>query len=510
MEDTKDSELKRCCSKNILIILGFSFLIAIIALIAVGMTQNKPLPENIKYGVVLDAGSSHTSIYIYAWPAEKENDTGVVRQLDECTVKGPGISKQAEYLDDLEMYMSECMEKAMHVIPQSHHQDTPVYLGATAGMRLLSAENRTQARIIMDKVTHTLNKFPFDLRGARIITGEEEGAYGWITINYLMGEFTQKSSWFNFNTDENSFETSGALDLGGASTQITFQPFLNDTYESPKNMLYFYLYGKYYSVYTHSFLCYGKDQALLQKLAKGIQGTNGILYDPCFHDGYERVMNMSDIFKTSCTQKFYMAYPFNQIKIIGAGNYDKCYASLHELFNTSFCFYSSCSFNGVYLPKLKGNFGAFSAFYYVLEFLNFTSSEVPNKDTLANILREFCSRPWNELKKQYKNIKENYLSEYCFAGTYILTLLHKGYHFTMDTWNRVHFMDKIQNSSVGWSLGYMLNLTNMIPAEQPVSRPLSNSTYVFLMVFFSLILVVVVILALLIFHKPSYIWKDIA
>jgi apyrase len=43
-----DSEVKRFCSKNILVILGFSSIIAVIALIAVGMTQNKPLPENVK------------------------------------------------------------------------------------------------------------------------------------------------------------------------------------------------------------------------------------------------------------------------------------------------------------------------------------------------------------------------------------------------------------------------------------------------------------------------------
>lgn len=74
-------------------------------------------------------------------------------------------------------------------------------------------------------------------------------------------------------TNENdSQETYGALDLGGASTQITFVP-QNETIESPQNALYFRLYGKDYSVYTHSFLCYGKDQALLQKLAKDIRAS---------------------------------------------------------------------------------------------------------------------------------------------------------------------------------------------------------------------------------------------
>lgn len=37
---------------------------------------------------MLDAGSSHTTLYIYEWPAEKENDTGVVNQIEECQVQG--------------------------------------------------------------------------------------------------------------------------------------------------------------------------------------------------------------------------------------------------------------------------------------------------------------------------------------------------------------------------------------------------------------------------------------
>lgn len=83
----------------------------------------------------------------------------------------------------------------------------------------------------------------------------------------------QKLSWLNLKPNGgNSQETYGALDLGGASTQITFVP-QNERIESPSNALHFRLYGKDYSVYTHSFLCYGKDQALRQKLAKDIQAS---------------------------------------------------------------------------------------------------------------------------------------------------------------------------------------------------------------------------------------------
>lgn len=43
---------------------------------------------NPQYGIVLDAGSSRTTVYVYEWPAEKENNTGVVSQTFKCNVKG--------------------------------------------------------------------------------------------------------------------------------------------------------------------------------------------------------------------------------------------------------------------------------------------------------------------------------------------------------------------------------------------------------------------------------------
>lgn len=507
MEDRKGSEFKKFCHKNILAILGFSSIMAVVALIAVGMSQHRPLPENVKYGIVLDAGSSHTSLYIYKWPAEKENDTGVVHQLEECKVKGLGISKYAQKVDEIKTYLAACMERSREVVPISQHQETPVYLGATAGMRLLRDESETMADKILDMVSKTLDEYPFDFQGARIITGQEEGAYGWITINYLMGNFPQKSSWYGLVSHEEEKQTYGALDLGGASTQITFVPPSNETIESPDNSLQFRLYGRDYNVYTHSFLCYGKDQALLQKLAKDIEDTsNGILKDPCFHPGYERVVNISDLYRTPCTKRFEKTLPFHQFQIQGVGDYQRCHESIQELFNTSNCPYSQCAFNGVFLPSLQGHFGAFSAFYFVMNFLNLTSGS--SSEQAMKTMVNFCSRPWEEIKTSFVGVKEKYLSEYCFSGTYILTLLLKGYNFTPSSWKNIDFMGKVGGSDAGWTLGYMLNLTNMIPAEQPLSKPFSHSTYVFLMILFSSILVAVIVIALFIFHKPSSFWKE--
>lgn len=36
-----------------------------------------------------------------------------------------------------------------------------------------------------------MQEYPVAFKGAQILTGEEEGAYGWITINYLLDSFTK-------------------------------------------------------------------------------------------------------------------------------------------------------------------------------------------------------------------------------------------------------------------------------------------------------------------------------
>lgn len=52
-----------------------------------------PCPQSLcsfptQYGIVLDAGSSHTAMYIYKWPADKQNGTGIVTQHGECHAEG--------------------------------------------------------------------------------------------------------------------------------------------------------------------------------------------------------------------------------------------------------------------------------------------------------------------------------------------------------------------------------------------------------------------------------------
>lgn len=63
-----------------------------------------------------------------------------------------------------------------------------------------------------------------------------------------------------------SRDTVGAMDFGGASTQITFVT--QEKVQSSEDEMNLRLYGQGYRVYTHSFLCYGRDQVLKKVLSK--------------------------------------------------------------------------------------------------------------------------------------------------------------------------------------------------------------------------------------------------
>jgi len=110
------------------------------------------------------------------------------------------------------------MNYAKSFVPSEKHADTEVYLFATAGMRLLTD---IQQKEILDEIyKYIKDNYYFKMKdretNIRVITGEEEGLFGWISTNYLQ---------HGFGVDEKTHErqTYNFVDMGGASTQIAFE-----------------------------------------------------------------------------------------------------------------------------------------------------------------------------------------------------------------------------------------------------------------------------------------------
>ncbi|XP_070107330.1 ectonucleoside triphosphate diphosphohydrolase 2 isoform X2 [Equus caballus] len=463
---------------------------------AAGHAPSKPVrppgAHRLRYGIVLDAGSSHTSMFIYKWPADKKNDTGIVSQHSSCNVHGGGISSYADNPSGAGQSLVECLDQALRDVPKDRHRGTPLYLGATAGMRLLNLTRPEAATNVLAAVTRTLTQYPFHFRGARILSGQDEGVFGWVTANYLLEKFIKYGwvgQWFQPRKG-----TLGAMDLGGASTQITFET--ASPAEDPANEVQLRLYGQHYRVYTHSFLCYGRDQ-VLQRLLAGALQTHGP--HPCWPRGYSAQVQLQDVYDSPCTAA-QGPLTFNSsasISLSGSSEPALCRSLVSQLFNFSSCHFSQCSFNGVFQPPVTGSFIAFSAFFYTMDFLRTVMGlPVATLQQLEAAATTLCSQTWSELQARAPG-ERAHLPNYCAGATFMQQLLSRGYGFDERAFSGVTFQKKAGDTAVGWALGYMLNLTNLIPADPPGLRKGTDfSSWVVLLLLFAAVLLAALVLLL--------------
>lgn len=480
----------KALSRTPAILASVVLLLSVVVLVAITLIQihqKEVLLPGLKYGIVLDAGSSRTTVYVYQWPAEKENNTGVVSQTCKCNVKGSGISSYGKNPQDAPKAFEDCMQKVKEQIPAHLHPSTRIYLGATAGMRLLRLQNETTANEVLASIQNYFKFQPFDFRGAQIISGQEEGIYGWITANYLMGNFLEKDLWHMW-AHPSGVETTGALDLGGASTQIAFA--VGEKVEqNSSDVTKVSLYGYVYTLYTRSFQCYGRNEAEKRFLALLLQnsttGTN--LTNPCYPRNYITTLPGGHIFDSLCTEDLRPeSYdPNDIITLEGTGDPSLCREKVASLFTFKACpDREVCCFDGIYQPKDKGPFVAFAGFYYTATALNLSGSFPLS--TFSASTWNFCSQNWSQLPLLLSRFEEVYARSYCFSAHYIYHLLVGGYKFTEETWPQIHFKKEVENSSIAWSLGYMLSLTNQIPAEVPLIRlPMKPPTFLGTLAFFA-------------------------
>ncbi|XP_028313308.1 ectonucleoside triphosphate diphosphohydrolase 2-like [Gouania willdenowi] len=437
-----------------------------ILLVALRSKELKSPPE-YSYGIVVDAGSSHTAMYIYKWPADKLNGTGVVTQHSECHVPDKGISSYAGNRGGAANSLKICLDEALVKIPESRHRQTPLCLGATAGMRLLRDVNATESQRIMKEVEIKLRSYPFLFKEAVILSGQREGAYGWVSVNYLLENFIKYGfvgRWLNPGR-----ETIGALDLGGASTQITFET--SEKVESEINLMELNLYGQTYRLYTQSFLCYGQNQFLMKLLAHLIktQGVKSNILHPCYPRLFNTTIKLgADVFDSPCTKNFRPAKfdPWTSVTMVGTGDYENCSASVKELFSFEKCPYSKCSFDGVFQPNVTGSFMAFAAYYFTHSYLTrLTNVTIKSPNGMAKAIRLVCNLSLSEMREKTKEDKKH-LKNVCAVANFVYVLLINGYQFDEKSFPSITFQKKAGGTSVGWALGYMLNLSYQVPAEK--------------------------------------------
>ncbi|KAK2104446.1 Ectonucleoside triphosphate diphosphohydrolase 5 [Saguinus oedipus] len=237
-----------------------------------GIFLSSMCPINVSdstlYGIMFDAGSTGTRIHVYTFVQKMPGQLPILEGEVFDSVK-PGLSAFVDQPKQGAETVQGLLEVAKDSIPRSHWKKTPVVLKATAGLRLLP-EHKAQALLFEDSLSldlespHTLEALVMcqNLTGAGSRVPQPLGVNSITTVK----EIFRKSPFLvpkdSVSIMDGSYEgqlhghrqeTVGTLDLGGASTQITFLPQFEKTLEqTPKGYLTsFEMFNSTYKLYTH-------------------------------------------------------------------------------------------------------------------------------------------------------------------------------------------------------------------------------------------------------------------
>jgi Golgi nucleoside diphosphatase len=210
-------------------------------------TNNVPSSASHHYAVVIDAGSSGSRAFLYYWPSHSgfRDQLIAVQPLRNLTNMSPlhktikpGLSSLAATPETVTEYLAPLLDFASNFIPAEKISETPLYVFATAGMRLLKTSEQNAILHNMRQGVPKRYNFFFPPGNVEIITGRQEGIFQWTSVNYVLGllkpvvgaddthsmlKTALVESSLNSNIHLRRQPTAGILDMGGASLQIAFE-----------------------------------------------------------------------------------------------------------------------------------------------------------------------------------------------------------------------------------------------------------------------------------------------
>jgi len=360
----------------------------------------------------------------------------------------------------------------------------------------------------------------------RIISGEEEGLFGWLSVNYLMDGFGSSNS---------GRATYGFLDMGGASTQIAFEPSAEEQ-EKTQNLMDVRLRmmdGEEIShrIFVTTWLGFGTNQARERYVGQAIKRHDRsrpsiedsptsaeVIEDPCLPSGL--TLAESPLYVEPATpheQKIHTLY--------GTGSLERCLQETLPLLNkTAPCPGPPCLFNGVYVPPIDfsvSHFIGISEYWYSSEHV-FGLGGAYDFVQYERAAEKFCGRPWQETLQMYEDSKNGQaaghdggegtikpakwgdrvdvsrLEMQCFKAAWIINVLHEGFRMPRivdpggnDTTevddakdraekqglSRPHFqsVDTVGDMAISWTLGKMvLEASKEVPPLVKDTKPLPD------------------------------------
>ncbi|XP_059647283.1 apyrase 2-like [Cornus florida] len=402
------------------------------------------------YAVIFDAGSSGSRVHVFCFDQHLDL-LPIGKDLELFEQLTPGLSAYAKDPKAAADSLSSLLEKSEKVIPKGMHSNTPVRVGATAGLRQLEGD-------ASDRILQAVRDFLKDKSTLKskadwvtVLDGTQEGAYQWVTINYLLGNLGKKYSY-----------TVGVVDLGGGSVQMAYAISQKDAAKAPRisggedtYVKEMYLKGEKYYLYVHSYLKYGLLAARAEILKVAEDSGN-----PCILAGYRGTYNYGG-------KKY-------EVSASSSGSSEsKCrrVATKALKANESTCTHMKCTFGGIW----NGGGGDGQKNLFVASFFFDRAAEAGLVDPNAHVAKvspadfeeaakRACKTSLEDAKSAYPSVKEDNLPYLCMDLVYQFTLLVDG--FALDPWQEITLVKKVkyQNSLVeaAWPLGSAIEVMSSL------------------------------------------------
>ncbi|KAI3944290.1 hypothetical protein MKW92_015977 [Papaver armeniacum] len=415
---------------SISIFVAFSVIFSVLGYLLLVFVRGGGGGENLKkkFSIVIDGGSTGTRIHVFGYNIDNGGKPVIEfgkEELGSARV-APGLSTFEMDPESAGKSLKSLLKFGKEKIPKVYWEETEIRLMATAGLRSLE---KGVSEGILESCRRVLrfSGFKFQDDWASVITGSDEGMYAWVAANYALGTLGGDPQ-----------HTTGIIELGGASAQVTF---VSSESLSPEFTSQVKIGELTYNLYSHSLLHFGQNVAhntLMELLFSRLKFSKGTLqdemfFDPCtprgFLNSWEESLHYSPVALSKKNKDFSSLH--------ARGNFSECRSAALMLLQKGKdkCKYKLCNIGSTFIPKLQGKFLATENFFH--------TSKLENS---------FCNEDLSMLKYKYPTLDREDFQRYCFSSAYIIALLHDSLGVALDD-ERVEYAQQVGDIPLDWALG---------------------------------------------------------
>ncbi|XP_057437663.1 apyrase 2-like [Lotus japonicus] len=393
------------------------------------------------YAVIFDAGSSGSRVHVFHFDQNLDL-LHIGKDLELFVQLKPGLSAYAQNPQQAAESLVSLLDKAESVVPRELRSKTQVRVGATAGLRALEGDASDRILQAVRDLLKKRSSLKSEADAVTVLDGVQEGAFQWVTINYLLG-----------NLGKDYSKTVGVVDLGGGSVQMAYAISETEAAQAPKvtdgqdpYVKEMFLRGRKYYLYVHSYLRYGLLAARAEMLK-----VSGDAVNPCILSGYDGTYK-------------YGGKPFKASSNPSGSSLNECKSiALKALkVNESTCTHMKCTFGGIW----NGGGGDGQKNLFVASFFFDRAAEAGFADPNAPVAivrpadfedaaKQACQTKLGDAKSTYPHIEDGNLPYICMDLVYQYTLLVDG--FGIYPWQEVTLVKKVKYDDAlveaAWPLG---------------------------------------------------------